>query len=387
MLQHLENHLELFPVCEDYSFPRLSRDAFRVRLVADTLAWAVSHGMPLQEALRNLPFYRGLATRLPKWRSCVALLRDVLVPFRPLLWFPNIRWSWAIRLMIEDLERGEPLSSALEKHLGEYFPGFYVMGVAKAERDGLLETALPVLARQVEYPAAMAGRRKLAYFLSFWRFIIIVPIILLLFVFILPVFKDMYGQFGGTMPYDIHTGWTLPAIVAQLGCFVILVFLLLSKIQGLGEYVLLRFPLLGPDFRRFVLSDLARSMAAFVRQGEDLVSAAEWSMKSTRSYWLRRRLEEFVTALRRGVYWPEAWDKIGKGTPLEQWLVRNAAAREDPAAGLELLAEWLQQEIELTTRWIERWVDPCATVVIGLIVGLMTYFFLLPIFYMHSLVM
>ena len=57
------------------------------------------------------------------------------------------------------------------------------------------------------------------------------------------------------------------------------------------------------------------------------------------------------------------------GTALDEWVLRNAASREDPASGFELLAAWLDEEICATTTRIRKWLDVAVTAVLAVVVG------------------
>ena len=60
---------------------------------------------------------------------------------------------------------------------------------------------------------------------------------------------------------------------------------MLSRIEGIGERVMLCLPFFGRERRLFLAADLARGCAAFLRQGETLESALEWNRRACRSEW------------------------------------------------------------------------------------------------------
>jgi len=373
VIEYPGNELMLSTPADSYTGIGLNRDTSRACMVADTLAWAVSHAIPIPEALKSLPFYKNIPSPSQRWRARLTTLRDLFIPFHPLFWLVNIRWSWNLRLVIQDLEKGEPLSAALERNLRRYFPGFYLMGIAKAESDRHLDTALPVLARQLNFPASVASERKMEFAFAAWKTLIAVQILFFIIVMVVPKFDMIFEDLLGSAPPVMGPTAVVTGSILKISIFVLVTIFILSRIEGIGEYVLLHIPFVRQERKRFILCDLARSMAVFIRQGEDLLAAAEWSMKSTRSHWLRKRLDVFIASLRNGEDWVEAWANMKLGRALDEWLIRNAAVRQDPASGFELLAQWLHQEIEFTTRRLEKWIDPCYTLAIALIVGNIAY--------------
>jgi type II secretory pathway component PulF len=354
----------------------LNRDVSRACMVADALAWAVRKSIPLPDALRTLPFYKRVLTPSGRAGTAWRVMRNVLLPFNPFFWLMNIRWSWNLGLVIRDIEKGELLSSALERNCAGYFPGFYFMGIAKAEAENRLETALPVSARQLSYPASVASERKMEITFIAWKLVTVGYIVSFMIAAIAPrfsmIFSDLVEQ---ELPYQgSFEQLVMHASVLVKGILLIsLSILILAKSRGFGEYVLMAIPVVGRERRLFLVSDVARSMTSFLRQGEDVVAAAEWSIRSTRSNWMRKRLECFLESMRSGTRWDDAWIQIKVGTPLDDWLIKNSALRQDPASGFELMSQWAHQEVEFMTRRIERWADPVFTIVIALIVGAMAY--------------
>lgn len=287
--------------------------------------------------------------------------------------------------MIRYIEKGEPLSRAITRSAGRYFPGFYLAGIARAEQKGCLDTALPLLARQLESSAEISTRRKAAWGLVRLRLLAMVPLAFLMWIFIMPVFRDMYEGLGGSAN-------NRPAIygivmnLLQIALVCAAVWWVISKNRKIREKIIFLLPVYGADYRRYVMGDLACGMAAFLRQGEDVVSAAKWNLKATRSPWLRARIDRFIATVSGGANWAEAWNSEVALTPFEQWLINNASLREDAHGGFEFLAEWLQQEVEFTTRKIEKWADPLAVIILGIVVGLIAWSAFFPMFRMALLI-
>lgn len=360
----------------DLSGSGLDGHAARACLAAETLAWAATHRIPLPDGLRTLPFYRELGSIVPRAHRRVSSIRDLLLPFRPWGWLKNTGWSWNLHMVIEDLDKGEPLSAALERHVGRHFPGFYLAGIARAERDGTLGSALPVLAQQLRYPGTVAGERKGVLIYVAVKLAVVAAALGFIGITVMPKMAALTSELaasGGPGPLLGSIGGAAAWIVRAGVCLGLILFLL-TRIEGIGERILLRLPLVGREYRRFLLADLARGMAVFLqRPGEDILSAAGWCLESSRSPWLRRRLDGFVGQVREGTPWVEAWEAMRLGASAERWIVRNAAARQDPASGFELLAQWLHEQISLTSRRLARWVDPCFTILLALIVGSAAY--------------
>ena len=349
----------------------LRRNASRACMLADTLSWAVRRGIPVKKALLTVPFYRNPRhCPTPVLRGLLWLLSPCLL-FLPVPWLLDIRWSIRLERVGRDLDAGYSLSDAFHRRLRRRFPRFYLVGMARAEAEGRLETALPVLAYQLNYPCEVADARRRELFFVLAKLIWVAAFVGFISTTLVPRVESIVGSYP-----DIRHAARFPLPLglfsSVLGNAIWILFLFLFVVPRLGvvgEYILLYLPVVGRDLRRFAVGDAVRGMAAFVRQGDDIATAAEWSVHAAGSHWMRRRLKRFVRDVRNGVRWDEAWIRMNVGKPIDRWVIRNAAAREDPASGFELLAEWLHQETEMSTRRIQQFIDPIFTLGVAAIVG------------------
>lgn len=324
-----------------FGYRRRTRGEAVAMRTAEALASAVKLRLPIVPALEDLH------TELGRWRS------------RP-----------AVRLerLIHDLSRGQPLGESLARHMGAWLPPYYAVAVQKAEAEKRLETVLPLLAERLQYQQAVADDR----FPYMPLLIFQVSVILLIFLFqktmIVPVFFQMAGDYGARLP--LVTGRMLAQANSVLAlCFLAgLALFFLLKNLAFREAVFPRMPFVGREKRRLLVRDLAQSMSVFLATGEDVLGAARWSLKATLSPWLKPRLQQFVDRVTGGENWAQAWERMDLGSFTYPWLIVNAAARQNPQGGFEMLSDWMHQDISHTTRMLRRWFTPCVVIVLGMVV-------------------
>lgn len=335
----------------DDIFSSLGRNRMEFRtealIIADALGFAAQHGMAFQDVLRAIPFYR-------RKRLFSA-------------------WQARIDALIEGLDAGWPLSVAIRAHCSRTMPEFYIVGVERAEADGRLTTALPVLAAQMKVRSAVAIDRLADILPVAIRLLAAAGIIVLLVRKILPAFEEIFESLvvsdgAWRIRDDLHAlvniSWMFGAIAAAVGITLFIIYLIGRRKNGLSAWM--GFP--GRELLQYRQLDLAHSMAAFLRQGDDIVTAAEWSARTTGSLFLKQQLEQFIADVRGGIRWDKAWARISVD-PMASWIVANAAARENPADGFSMLAQWTEQRLWRSTRLISVFVDPACTLVIGAIIG------------------
>ncbi len=346
---------------------RSRNDTFGVE-VATMLAAAVKFQIPIPDVLESLQaelqkpnVFTGFLSNI-KWNPTFKL------PLPRIVRFSGIRRFIMLQLVIKDITAGLPLGQSLERRMARYLPRYYLLAVQKAEAENHIETALPFLAKRLQYQRAVMDDRS-----PYWPMLVIqLFVILLVFSglekFVMPIFSDMAHDFRGTLPpMALILTAVLHFVIKLFFCIGLLVFLFM-KTEVLREALLPWIPFAGKEKRRLLVRDLAQSMGVFLPTGEDVLTAARWSLNATTSPWMRKRLARFVESVSNGENWGLAWEKMRLGEYTYPWLIANAAARQDPLGGFESLAEWLHQDINRTTRSIRRWFTPFVIILLGLFV-------------------
>lgn len=358
----MNDTLEMTPMPWYGYHRRDANDTYALR-VADALAAAVRFRIPILDALRCLQTDLRTTSAIGRfWNkhgcdvtSCLSFAR----------WLPGVRWSILLQGLIGDLTDGMPLGLALERRMGTHFPRYYVLALQKAETENQLEAVLPLMAKRMQYQRWVVDDRIPYMPLLVWQ----LSMILLVFfghqAFIMPILFEMPLGFGVAPPQLALALMAGLNAVIKLAFGIGLVLFLLMKIGWLREALLPWIPFVAKDKRRLLVRDLAQSMGVFLSTGEDVVTAAGWSLKATTSPWLKRRLGTFVDRITNGENWGLAWEHMQLGAYTYPWLIVNAAARQDPLDGFECLAEWLHQDISHTTRFVRRWLTPCLVIVLG----------------------
>jgi type II secretory pathway component PulF len=348
------------------------------------LGWAAQRNIPFHEALKTLPHVE------PK--------------------FPFLRNIYGVQLglAIRDLEKGATLSAAISARLSKYLSPYYVAAVRKAEMDGRLAHILPQMTGVGRYSACVREYLKASLLYPSIQIPMAITFVSTLYIFIFPMFIKIFNELLEGIPppplmqilsYSVgnllvhvrqiatfllwivfapiriwfdgtgggafsNSGWGLLfAVVLQIVFLIFIPYLyfkvflkilnmIFAPMTDIFHSALFRLPLLGGQIRNFVLLELSSSTAALVKAGHDVGEAARWNAEIFPRKWIRRKIAKFADAVEQGEYWPDAWEAMGLCTPSQNWIIRNAASRENPAQGFEILSEWLDSQINRTNRVI-----------------------------------
>jgi len=357
--------------------------------IASVLGWAAARKIPFTEALSTLvpnkPAFE--SQRLPKFLSKL---------------ISSKKFYRKISFAIEDLNKGMSLASSLRRNLSKYLSSTYLKAVEKAENEDLLDVILPRLAESSRISSGLRAGYKSSTFYPMIQFSVIAVFICLIYVFIIPNFREivnceLLNELDFPLLYNFLVNKTeflsksiinllMTALIVVvffplrlmfqnsdflifLGIVLQLLFLftipplllmmilklikfLVSPITEFLEKILFFIPLLGNQIREQVLLELSSYMSAVLNAGFDISSAARWNSDVMKRKWIARRVSDFADEVERGVYWPDAWEKMGLCTAYENWLIRNSASLENPADGFEKLSQTLSLSIQRRARII-----------------------------------
>ena len=102
-----------------------------------------------------------------------------------------------LQCLLDELEKGESLSSALRKSL--YFPRYMASMVETGERTGRLAETMKALSEYYDRRERQAAAVKNAVLYPAILLVMMVVVVLILIVNVLPVFNDVFGRFGSRM--------------------------------------------------------------------------------------------------------------------------------------------------------------------------------------------
>ena len=122
------------------------------------------------------------------------------------------------------------------------------------------------------------------------------------------------------------------------------------------------------------LLDLSSSMASYLDAGEDILNAARFSEKACNHFWLKRKLKRFIGRVEKGENWLDAWNGMNLRQNLSEIIIRNAAARENLAAGFDTISDWLYHRQIRTMKNNAVWFTVMFTAINALIVFFIAFY-------------
>src|ERR1700722_19340942 len=182
-----------------------------------------------------------------------------------------------------NIEGGSTLHESLAQH-PLYFDDLFVNLVEAGEHAGALETLLDKVATYKEKTEALKKKIKKALFYPAAVLIIAVIVSIILLIFVIPQFEELFKGFGADLPaftqmvvnlsrFVQHQGWWMGLIVIGAMYAFVYFYRRSKNMQRNIDRVMLKVPIIGPILNKAAIARYARSLSTMFAAGVPLVEA------------------------------------------------------------------------------------------------------------------
>jgi type IV pilus assembly protein PilC len=301
----------------------------------------------------------------------------------------NKRLAQVLGQVRADVESGTSLSDALAKHPVE-FPPLLLNLIRAGEIGGFLEDALVSVANNYESEVKLRGtiRSAMTYPLVVLAMALVAVVGML--VFIVPVFDQMFQDFGGELPLPTQALVTLSNALTWLGPVLIAGAIAFwvwwarvknsDRVRQVVDPWMLRLPVFGPLLGKIALARVTRNLATMLRAGVPILTSLNIVGATSGNFVVQRALARVEESVRHGrsIAGPLADEPI-----FPSMVTQMIAVGEDSGSLEQMLTKvstFYDQEIESTTSQLTSLIEPLMIAVIGVVVGAMIVALYLPIF-------
>jgi type IV pilus assembly protein PilC len=294
-----------------------------------------------------------------------------------------------------DIETGVSLSSAMAKH-PKAFPPLMVNMTRAGEIGGFLDSVLLQIAENYEAEVKLRGKVKSAMTYPVVVFIMAILATIGMLLFIVPVFKGLFDDLGGTLPAPtrvlifmsniLKVGF--PAVVVGFFAFTIVwaKYRLTPQVRNVVDPIKLKVPVFGSLFQKIALSRFARNLGTMLRSGVPILQALDIVADTTGNVVLARAIRDVQESVRSGETITRPLENHPVFPPM---VVQMMAVGEDTGALDTMLAkisEFYDQEVEATTESLTALIEPLMIAFLGGVVGSMIIALYMPIFKIFELI-
>jgi type IV pilus assembly protein PilC len=300
-----------------------------------------------------------------------------------------------LKQIIARVEQGEAFSEALSEH-PKVFSRLFISMVQAGETGGLLAEILDRLASYLESTARLKKKVKSAMSYPVIVCFIAISIALFLVIKVIPIFADIYKDFGAKLPAptqiliqisDVMRHYFFFALVGM--GFVVGALIKLKRTRRgarIWDRLKLKLPVFGKLIHKIAMARFARTFAALVRSGVPILETLRIVGQSSGNTMVEEAVDKTAGSIERGDNIALA---MGQHPIFPPMLVRMVAAGEQTGkvdVMLEKISDFYDEEIEATLSGLTSLIEPLLIVFLGVVVGSIVVCMFLPIFKLNEIV-
>ena len=295
----------------------------------------------------------------------------------------------------DNLEKGQELSNAVAKY-PKLFSDLYVSMIRVGENTGRIDDAFSQMAsylnleRQTIRNLKQATRYPLFVFSAIAMFIVIINL------FVIPSFKDVFDSIGGQLPWQTVLLINISDFSLAYWPYILILVSGLSfgfvrwKKSPAGRLICDRrkfqIPLVGGIFYRAVLARFARTFSVVLSAGMPIEQGLTVVAKAVDNAYVGSKVDEMRVAIERGEGFTSAAKRTAMFSPL---VMQMLAVGEETGRVDEMLAEvadFYEEEVEYKLLGLSSAIEPILIMIIGALVLVLALGVFLPLWELSSAV-
>ncbi len=295
-----------------------------------------------------------------------------------------------------DVEGGTALAEALARH-PLHFDDLFVNLVEAGEQAGALESLLDKIATYKEKTEAIKKKIKKALFYPAAVMAVAVLVTVILLVFVIPEFENLFKGFGADLPgftqavinlskFVQNQGWLLAITTAGSIYGFIWIKKRSRKVRHILDRMSLKAPIVGPILTKAAIARYARTLSTMFSAGVPLVEALESVAGATGNI----VYENAVMRMRDEVATGQRLQRAMENTNLFPNMVVQMIAVGEESGSLDdmssKVADFYEDDVDAAVDSMSSLLEPLIMLILGVLVGGLVIAMYLPIFKMGAVI-
>ena len=289
----------------------------------------------------------------------------------------------------EAIESGSTLADALKK-FPRQFDDLFVNMIAAGEAGGILDTILRRLSGYMEKAAKLKARVKGAMTYPLVTLVIAFIVLAVILVFVIPVFQQMFADFGKELPLPTQivvamSNFVKSKILYILGALVIFIFAFkrfykTPKGRILVDRFVLMLPVVGMLIRKVAVAKFTRTMGTMLASGVAILDALDITAKTSGNKTIEGALYNVRSSIAEGQTMAEPLSESGVFPVMVCQMISVGESTGALDAMLEKIADFYDEEVDQAVENLTSLIEPFMLVFLGVTIGGLVVAMYLPIF-------
>jgi type IV pilus assembly protein PilC len=303
----------------------------------------------------------------------------------------NKTFKRMIKEIKEQVEGGATLAEAL-KRFPKHFDSLFVNMIAAGEAGGILDAILRRLAAYMEKAAKLKAQVKGAMTYPIVTLIIAVLVLGVILVFVIPVFEEMFADFGGELPVPTKIVVAASELVKSKVVYIIIglfifgfatrKFYATEKGQDFIDDLYLKIPVFGELLRKVAVAKFTRTMGTMLASGVAILEALDIVAKTAGNRTVEKAIYDVRSGIAEGRTMADPLQESGVFPAMVCQMISVGESTGALDAMLEKIADFYDEEVDQAVDNLTSLIEPFMLVFLGTTIGGLVVAMYLPIFKM-----
>ena len=303
----------------------------------------------------------------------------------------NKTFKRMIKEIKEQVEGGATLAEAL-KRFPKHFDSLFVNMIAAGEAGGILDAILRRLAAYMEKAAKLKAQVKGAMTYPIVTLIIAVLVLGVILVFVIPVFEEMFADFGGELPVPTKIVVAASEMVKSKIIYLIVglfifgfaarKFYATEKGQDIFDDFVLKIPVFGQLLRKVAVAKFTRTMGTMLASGVAILEALDIVAKTAGNRTVEKAIYDVRSGIAEGRTMADPLQESGVFPAMVCQMISVGESTGALDAMLEKIADFYDEEVDQAVENLTALIEPFMLVFLGTTIGGLVVAMYLPIFKM-----
>lgn len=301
----------------------------------------------------------------------------------------NKKLAGILQQVTVDVETGSSLSDSFAKHPVD-FPPLMINMIRAGETGGFLEGALESLAMNYEKESKLRSAIKSAMAYPLMVLGMSFAAVLLMLIFIVPVFKNMFDGLGSELPIPTqmlvvmseNMVWIAPVLAVAIitGSLWWRANKNTEAVRRVVDPLKLKAPVFGQLVRKIAIARFTRNFAQMISGGVPILTALNVVGETSGNYVIAQATHRIADSVRTGqsITKPLADEPVFPPMVVQMMAVGEDSGSLDTM--LMKISDFYDDEVERMTDALTSLIEPLLIAFLGVIVGGMIVALYLPIF-------
>lgn len=308
----------------------------------------------------------------------------------------NKTFRLALGEIRQDVEAGSTLADAMRKK-NKIFDNLFTNMIDAGETGGILDTILSRLAIFMEKSMALKKKIKGAMTYPTVCLAISILILVVILVFVVPVFKSMFEGFGHSLPLPTQIVVNMSEFFKKYFIYIFIGFFLISMVirrtyktekgRKFFDRAMLHSPVFGILLRKVAVAKFTRTLSTMLSAGVPILEALQVVARTSGNKIIEEAVIRVGDSIAEGRPIAEPLEESGVFPNMVVQMINVGESVGALDAMLEKIADFYDEEVDQAVENLTAMIEPFMMVFLGGMIGGIVVAMYLPIFKLSSVMM